>query len=412
VPIAAPNKRKLTKFNIRSAKPRQRAYLIWDTDTPGLALSIEPTGHKAFKCIYQFGGRTRWFTMGKTEQIHLPEARKWAHELILEVLQGRDPQGAKKTLRTAPTFGSIAIRYREEFAKHENKAWKQNAHLVDKYMMPIWSKLNIQLISRTDVRAMLEKVNGDAQFNKVLTAASAIFTWAGKIEITNGANPCHRIERKVGEDRERILNDAEVGQLWSALDNYGVAGKALKVTLLTGQRPGEVCHMRYEHLGEPDEGRWWEMPGLPTEGWPGTKNGRTHRVWLSLEVLDVLPDDGSEHGYVFPRIQDGLDATMRRVCHDLNIKNKITPHDFRRTVASSITRLNYSEEAMDRILNHYRKSVSKTYNRHNYDRQNQDILERVALHMLDLVKNYEEVQQNLSEYMIIEEKKMLRLPKQ
>ena len=47
--------------------------------------------------------------------------------------------------------------------------------------------------------------------------------------------------------------------------------------LLTGQRPGEVAAMEREHIVE----GWWQMPGKPQGDWPGTKNGRDHRVWLS-----------------------------------------------------------------------------------------------------------------------------------
>jgi hypothetical protein len=73
----------------------------------------------------------------------------------------------------------------------------------------------------------------------------------------------------------------------------------LKVILLTGQRPGEVSHMRHEHIVD----GWWTMPGEPDHklGWPGTKNGQSHRVWLPEVVRDIMADiDGdSTTGFVF-----------------------------------------------------------------------------------------------------------------
>ena len=78
-------------------------------------------------------------------------------------------------------------------------------------------------------------------------------------------------------------------QFWAAFDDAGlVAGAALKMILLTGQRPGEVAHMRREHI---DDG-WWEMPGepVPALGWPGTKNGATHRVWLPKPAQALLAE--------------------------------------------------------------------------------------------------------------------------
>ena len=59
--------------------------------------------------------------------------------------------------------------------------------------------------------------------------------------------------------------------LWPRLD------PGLKLILLTGQRPGEVAAMQSDHIVE----GFWQMPGRPAGNWPGTKNGRDHRVALS-----------------------------------------------------------------------------------------------------------------------------------
>ena len=106
--------------------------------------------------------------------------------------------------------------------------------------------------------------------NQTLAAASAIFSWAIRQEILT-VNPCKLVDRNPTTDRERVLSDDEVRLLWPKLD------PALKLILLTGQRPGEVAAMQREHIAD----GWWQMPGKPQGDWPGTKNGRDHRVWLS-----------------------------------------------------------------------------------------------------------------------------------
>ena len=54
------------------------------------------------------------------------------------------------------------------------------------------------------------------------------------------------------------LSANSVPALSAALDKvHPVKATALQVVLLTGQRPGEVAHMRYEHMRD----GWWEMPG-------------------------------------------------------------------------------------------------------------------------------------------------------
>ena len=78
------------------------------------------------------------------------------------------------------------------------------------------------------------------------------------------------MERNATVSRERVLSDAEVPLFWQLFSEAGVPGMALQVLLLTGQRPGEVTHMRHDHIIDGS----WEMPGKPdpNTGWPGTKN--------------------------------------------------------------------------------------------------------------------------------------------
>ena len=59
-----------------------------------------------------------------------------------------------------------------------------------------------------------------------------------------------------------MLSDSEIPLFWAAFDGAGLAGTALKLILLLGQRPGEVSHMRFEHI---DCG-WWEHAGQASAG--------------------------------------------------------------------------------------------------------------------------------------------------
>jgi integrase len=72
----------------------------------------------------------------------------------------------------------------------------------------------------------------------------------------------------------------------------GTMNAGLRLLLLTGQRPGEVAAMERAHVVE----GFWQMPGKPQGDWPGTKNGRDHRVALSeaaLELVEVHPPRGA-----------------------------------------------------------------------------------------------------------------------
>jgi integrase len=126
---------------------------------------------------------------------------------------------------------------------------------------------------------MLAKIDAPILQNQVLASTSAVFSWATRQELL-AHNPCRGVERHATASRERVLSDAEVPLFWAAFAEAGVPGLALQVLLLTGQRPGEVAHMRHEHIAD----GWWTLPGWPCDGWPGIKNGCTHRVFLPERV--------------------------------------------------------------------------------------------------------------------------------
>ena len=51
--------------------------------------------------------------------------------------------------------------------------------------------------------------------------------------------------------------------------------------------------MQREHIVD----GWWQMPGKPQGDWPGTKNGRDHRVALSepaQELIEQPPRDAQQ----------------------------------------------------------------------------------------------------------------------
>jgi integrase len=186
---------------------------------------------------------------------------------MFQVAEGKDPQAEKKAQRALGTFEELASQYVEQYARKNNKSWEQAAALVRKHLLPRWGKLRATDISRADVKTLIRSIQAPAVANQVLASASAIFTWAIKEEVGGiEENPCRLVDRNETRSRERVLSDSELPRFWQAFGEAGLAGTALKLVLLTGQRPGEVSHMRAEHI----ESGWWTMPGepVPALSWP------------------------------------------------------------------------------------------------------------------------------------------------
>ena len=350
MPRASPNKRKLTTIFLQKLKPQPRGFMVWDSHQRGLALRVEPTGYRAWKVVYRHHNRPRWYHLGAADAISLGDARKLAAEVMLDVARGRDPQAERRAERGKDTLADLAERYLEQHAKRKNKSWEQADYLVRRHLLPRLGKLRAADVSKADVRGAIERITSPTVANQTLAAASAIFSWAIAEEIGGvKSNPCSKVARHKLRSRERVLSASELPLVWNAFHSVGlVASTALKLILLTGQRPGEVAHMRREHIKD----GWWEMPGDPDpkSGWPGTKNGKTHRVWLPRAAQALLAElEEVATGYVFASARGypvgSLDAAMRNICGNLGITDKVTPHDLRRTHGSTITALGFGRDA-------------------------------------------------------------------
>jgi integrase len=101
-------------------------------------------------------------------------------------------------------------------------------------------------------------------------------------------------------------------------------------------------------------------------------------------VRDIIEElnYGDDSGFVFGQPL-ALSTTMRNICKRLAVP-RATPHDLRRTHGSTITKLGFGREAMNRIQNHREGGIADVYDRHEYAEENKRIMEAVASRLLAL----------------------------
>jgi hypothetical protein len=266
-PARDARKQKLTELTVRKAKPEAAPYNVWDQQQRGLCLRVQPSGRSAFKCVYFNHGRPRWYHIGAADAVGLADARKIAAEVMLQAIKGADPVADRRAQRGAGTFEELAGRYLDH-AKGKNKSWRQADALVRRYLLPRWAKLQASAITRADVRSLVGRVEAPVLANQILAHASAVFSWAVKQELL-AANPCRGFERHKTRSRERVLSDSEVRLFWAAFGDAGLAGAALKVLLLCGQRPGEISCMRGQDVVD----GWWTLQAKSSVIGLGQKTG-------------------------------------------------------------------------------------------------------------------------------------------
>src|SRR5262245_61780605 len=134
-PARAPNRRRLTDAFVKTVKgDPQRVVVIWDTQQRGLALAIQPSGHRAWKFVCSLRGRGQsWYHLGNARARSFAAARKRAGKIMYQVAEGKDPHADRLALRGAGSFEQVAQRYVEEHARKRNKSWRQADALVRRY---------------------------------------------------------------------------------------------------------------------------------------------------------------------------------------------------------------------------------------------------------------------------------------
>jgi integrase len=382
-------RKSLTDESVRDLQPRDKKYEVWDAGSravPGFCVRVEVSGRKTFYFRYSLSGLF-WYRIGPAA-MGAAEARVEARKATGDVARGINPHRERMAKRGGVTFEQLQKRYVEEHAKKHNKSWKQADYLIRAFVLKTWAKLPAASITRAEVRQLFGSIAAPQTANQVKAAISAVFKFGIDEEVV-AINPCKGVKDNPTKARERVLSESEVKLFWEACEKvHLVKATALRVVLLTGQRPGEVACMRREHIKDDN---WWELPGLPVPklGWPGTKNGVSHRVFLAPPVVKLIKSEAKE-GFVFASERgnafDELHDVMREISKLCEFNPTVTPHDLRRTMGSTITGRGHGRDAMDRILNHREKSTTDVYDRHDYAARDRLIMEDVAGHLLRLAE--------------------------
>ena len=211
------------------------------------------------------------------------------------------------------------------------------------------------------------------------------------------ADPTARIKKaRIGADveRDRVLTEAEMILLFQKLPRSRLAATsqlALLIQLATAARIGEVLAARWEQVD-------FERRNLTL---PETKNGKRHEIWLSdfaLCQLKTLYETTGLTPWLFPATQIKKDQPdfIDHVCVKTVTKQvgdrqrpgdvpmsgrskdvdalvlpsgKWTPHDLRRTAATTMAELGALPDVVEKCLNHVEVGkVKRIYQRAQYER--------------------------------------------
>lgn len=257
-------------------------------------------------------------------------------------------------------------------------------------------------VTKAHIVAILDAIQARADGDKTMVATvkktlgdlRQMFGFALDREYLD-IDPTARIRKaRLGKDveRDRVLSEQELILLFQKLPQAGLAVSsevALLLQLSTAARIGELLSARWEHVDL--ERRAWMLPV--------TKNGKAHMVYLSnfaVRQFERLKAITGETPWLFPatRTKPGAADFSDHVCvktvtkqvgdrqrGDAPMKNrtklvdalvlpggKWTPHDLRRTAATTMAELGAMPDVVERCLNHTEENkVKRIYQRAQYE---------------------------------------------
>jgi integrase len=411
--------KRFTEVALQKLKPRANRYDVREGD--GFLVRVFPSGEKSFQFVYQRYGIKKRVTLGPYPLLSLEKARS-AHRHALELLVcGIDPADQKRVerdaavkaaidARSAVTVNELADRYLI-WAKANRKSWKQIERVINKEVRPTIGRLKAAQATQDHIEAIIgsiEQRGSPIAANRALSIIGGMFTWACKDSKPKllRINPASGIRKPVVEiARDRVLSEAEIRSFWIGLETAPISylGKqSLRLALLTGQRIGEICGMRWDEI----EGDWWTIPK------ERSKNKIAHRVPFCPVAKSII-EDLSEHrkgDTVFPNRRDSkrpmppstipqkilawLKDNEKRPTIKLEMGGTkpvepFTPHDLRRTCATMLGGLGVSRFDQDRILNHSDTTMGGIYDRYRYDKEKRAALQKWEIKMLKIVGSNE-----------------------
>lgn len=364
---------RLTEAEVRRTQPPESGNRIfYDGEVPGFGCRVTAAGARSFVLNYSSRGRERRLTIGSWPAWSVVAARAKAKELRRQIDGGADPLGEKEAREKALTVDGLARDYLDLYAKPKKRSWAADERILTAYVIPAIGRMKVEEVHRRDVAQMLDPIakRGPVMANRTLACVRKLFNWSVERGLLD-ASPCTHLKPPGKEhSRDRVLTDEEIRALWLGLDTARMdrtTAAALKLILVTGQRPGEVRGMRWEEV----TGSTWTIPAEKS------KNGLAHRVPLTALALELLPERATgdvfqAKGRTGPLGETALSHAVRKNgCLGLA---PWTPHDLRRTAATRLGELGVSRVVTDKVLNHVDRTVGAIYDRHQYDGEKRQAL--------------------------------------
>lgn len=377
----------LTDTKVRNARSQAKRYELTDSKSQGLVLRITPKGRKIWAVRYYFEGRQYRITIGVYPTCSLVRAREKAAQIQAKIQTGEDPSGKRRPIiLSGETVADLIQAWRERHALVKNKPRTIQAYdgIARTIILPIVGHLRVREVRTRDLAELIAgeaaRLRAKGKRGTQANRAKALLTKIFKLACQWGwidANPASSLSSPVPEKaRNRFLSMDEIKTLWVYLDKERTwFSAALRLLLISGQRPGEVISARLSDFNFA-QGLWTI---------PDTKRNVPHIVpitMLAKRTIHSVADSHESTLFLFPgRTLDcplgrtTLSKATQRFCQWGRVLPEFTPNDLRRTVTTHMRRLGIAPHIVNKVQGRIEQTVqARHYDRYDYLREKVDAL--------------------------------------
>ncbi|HFS5807888.1 TPA: tyrosine-type recombinase/integrase [Citrobacter farmeri] len=386
----------LTDTKLKNLKPQDKLYKVSDRD--GLYVAVLTSGSVSFRYDYRINGRRETLVIGQygRDGISLAEARE---ELIAAkklLKSGQSPAAAKrdgiKKIRGAETFAV----HTDSYMKHviladSTRAMKQA--VIDRDILPVLGNKMMAEITTSMVRDLCDRIverGGRATAVQAREIISSIYRYANDRGhgLFNPASDIKASSIATFKPRERCLQPEEIGILFRALDTvstFPTLRLAVRLILITMVRKSEFTNATWKEI---DFKKWtWTIPSERMKG------SRAHVIYLPRQAQDLMVGlqmcaGGSD--YLLPgrytsskplsnaALNSVIDRAVAAATDAGEAISDLTVHDLRRTASTLLHEAGYPSDWIEKALAHEQKGVRAVYNKAEYARQREYMLQQWA----------------------------------
>lgn len=353
-----------------------------DGKVPGFGVRVTAKGVKSFYLKYRLGDQYGRMNLGRYPDTSLAKARSKALTALAALADGLDPESGQPILLKSETpqaradhlFGEVIDAFVRGYCHRQNRrsTAMETERLLRSNFAPVWGDRKIGDITKSDVHDVIDLIidrGTPSAARHAFAAIRKLFNWSVERGLIDDS-PCRTMKPPVRAlNRERVLSDPELGRVWRGCCEQGdTFGAVVRLLILTAQRRGEVCGMRWDELDL--EAGLWSIPGART------KNHKPHIVPLTPMAIDILTNWPRLVGspFVFPargkpdQAYTGYSKGKRNLDKAVELHDW-TLHDLRRTAATGMARDGVPPHVVERLLNHVSGTfggVAGVYNRFAY----------------------------------------------